>query len=214
MKTKLLTLTLLFITFTKAFAETKNFTGHIQYAITYSKEYITGSWPKHFKLDAYITDKRKVFVVQMSTGKRRLQDSTYIFDDEKKILTILNTETKNFSETQYAVVPEITLVVQPENKTDKVIEFSKRPVKPINYLNTTNKMNSKSWYSSLTTLPFKHYFFESQFLIEPKTGRIALVGSREVAKDLQEFYVGKIISTKIPAHIYKVPKTYTKKKIL
>ena len=188
----------------------KPFPGHVQYDVKYSKLYKSGPLPKEYQVDLYVTANKKAIVTKASYKPNVSKLMTYIFDDEKKVVFGLDSTSKRYTEISYDKLTPLEVTDHKPLKPAAPQDILGEKVSPVYFQNIATKLTYSVWYSSYVTTPFLKNSLDIERMVEPKTGRLALVLTREVAKDVNAVYVAKKIDNVIPKDIFEVPKSFKK----
>ena len=189
----------------------KPFPGHVHYEVKYTKNYVTGVHPKEYEVDFYFSKNKKAIVTKAGFKGNEQQEIIYIFDEEKKVMTVLNVKEKTYSLADYEQFPILKISEHKPRNPSNIMEILGEKLYPSYFKNDETNTTYSIWYSSFTVTPFLMNRLDIERIIEPKTGRVALILTREVAKNVNAVYLAKKIDSDIPKNIFDVPPTYTKK---
>lgn len=189
----------------------KPFPGHVFYTITYNKPYTSGLFPTELSVELFVRKhQRAVSLLAGYQGKKK-RVIRYIFDDQKKLLWMVNMTDKKYAEYTYENFQAVGLTEVTDPKLiPKPIKVFGEDLKAKVFKHTKNGWLSSVYYSSYTDTPFTAYRMESQNMIEPGTGRIALAMTKQVAPGISAIYVAKVIDSQVSDEIFKIPKDFKK----
>jgi hypothetical protein len=192
-------------------AWSKPFPGHVHYEVKYSKEYTGGKHPREYEVDFYSSKNKKAIVTKAGLKGNEQQVFIYIFDEEKKIMTFLDMKEKTYSLNAYESLPISKISDHKPLNPSNAMEILGEKLFPIYFKNDQTNLTYSVWYSSYTVTPFLMNRLDIERIIEPKTGRVALILTREVAKDINAIYIANNVDSIIPKNIFDVPATFKKR---
>ena len=188
----------------------KPFPGHVYYEVSYSKNYVSGNLPREYEFHFYMSNNKKAIVTTAGLKANDKQEFIYIFDDEKKIMTFVDMKEKTYSLVNYDKLPILKISEDKPRNPSNSMEILGEKLYPKYYKNDQPKMTYSLWYSSYSVTPFVMNRLDIERIVEPQTGRLALILTREVAKDINAIYIAKKIDNIIPQKIFSVPETFKK----
>ena len=188
----------------------KPFPGHVHYEVKYTKNYVTGIHPKEYEVDFYFSKNKKAIVTKAGLKGNEQQVFIYIFDEDKKIMTFIDMKEKTYSLNNYDSLPSLNISIHKPKNPSSTMEILGEKLYPSYFKNDQTNTNYSIWYSSYTVTPFLMNRLDIERIIEPKTGRVALILTREVANDINAIYIAKNVDNIIPKNIFDVPARFKK----
>jgi len=145
---KLFYMLVVIIFWSSSLAWSKPFPGHVHYEVKYSKNYSSEKLPREYESDFYLSNNKKAIVTTAGLQGNDKQVFMYIFDDEKKIMSLLNMKDKTYSLINYDKLPILNVSEYKPQTPAKAMEILGEKLYPTYFKNDQTNLTYSIWYST------------------------------------------------------------------
>jgi hypothetical protein len=188
----------------------QNFNGHLTYKISYSRPYSSGPVPFYKKLDLYIRDNKKLFILEVFPSPKISVKAGYLFDDAASTLTNISYARKAYLTIPYSRLPSLNIVGD-SSRLGSSKKFKGQMFFSKNFIDTSSKSRYQIWYSGMKTTPTKAQKVDLEKIID-SSGHIAFSFEKQILPDTFAIFDIESSNSDVSESIFEIPAGFKQEK--